>query len=539
MAEILPTNSPLFNHLVLEKVLNYLEFSDLKTFRLVCIFWHQVSSPYFVSQAKIYLEGTSLEQLVSNESSSANSLRLIPFEYYTIKINSLLSTNDGVKILWSTIHNNIKYLTLHVTTVYAKKELKWLLLYNLPLLKKVKIFVMKYWGTLEENLDNSAILQEPGEDVQTNSSLQSFQLSYLGSMSWYGYEEGGNEFSFPIPWIRFFRRFSSLSHLALIGVAAQDVAEMIESFGEVAAGSNTPLKNLEILDENSFPEIPNDEHLGSLANLSQHNHFESLHLEISPLTTITILSNLLENNADTLKTLRLRRYPHPYLAMMPITLAIELQHVAFLEISDSLTPSLSFLPHMPALKTLHIILRDYRNLPACEIIHNTPNPQRVSHGGVTNLYIEPPLISRSCIEKLAICFPALETLQIRLSNEMMHELCTQAVTWKKLNSLHITSWDGLTDEGITGISCEILKFWGGYSSFEARKHRKNPSIGNIKSLTSLTIEMWADYENHISDWSVYYGILDLTNLQHVTLIRTEISNTAFKAIPVKKKVLVD
>lgn len=84
----------------------------------------------------------------------------------------------------------------------------------------------------------------------------------------------------------------------------------------------------------------------------------------------------------------------------------------------------------------------------------------------------------------------METLKLRVNNEMLEEICTIArgnqredelriSNWKSLENLHITSWDGLTDEGITGINSQVLKFWGSYSSFEARKHRTSPYIGNM------------------------------------------------------------
>lgn len=203
------------------------------------------------------------------------------------------------------------------------------------------------------------------------------------------------------------------------------------------------------------------------------------------MVTIRYLNRLLNKCANTLKVLRLRRYPHPY-SDFPITFTEnKFNLITFLEVSESLLPSLSFLPNMPALERLHIILRDYRHLTCCETVENTENISSIVHPGVKFLYIEPPLLSQSCIEKLSVCLPGLETLRIRVNNEMLSEICRitkqrNSASWKNLTSLHITSWSGLTDEGITGINDQVLKFLGELSTEDVQRHRNNPYIGDIQ-----------------------------------------------------------
>lgn len=47
----------------------------------------------------------------------------------------------------------------------------------------------------------------------------------------------------------------------------------------------------------------------------------------------------------------------------------------------------------------------------------------------------------------------------------------------------------------------------------------------ISDLKTLTIEMWPDYDNHISDWSVLYGVLEVPCLQEVAFTRCGVNET--------------
>lgn len=248
--------------------------------------------------------------------------------------------------------------------------------------------------------------------------------------------------------------------------------------------------SLTIFFRNTFSEVPTEDHFSRIANLS--HDFESFHFEISPWISASVLNLVLRKHSDSLKSLRLRQYPYPF-QTLPITLQdVTLNHVTFLEVSNEFLPSLSFLPLMPALTSFHVILRDYRNLGLCEIVQNTTDPSRVSHVGVKSVYIEAPLCSNDCIKKLAICFPSLQSLRLRVNNEMLGEICSQVKhgissgnCWNGLQSLHVISWDGLTDEGITGINQKVLELWGSYSNFKAKEQRTHSYIGDISGKYTL------------------------------------------------------
>lgn len=234
---------------------------------------------------------------------------------------------------------------------------------------------------------------------------------------------------------------------------------------------------------NLFPQSPNDEHLIQIGNLQ--NRLEAVHLEVSPLANVTLLASLLRNHSSSLKSVRLRRYPY-YPGTLPIPINnFSLSSVKFFEVSEDLVSSLTFLPYMPSLKRFHIIIRDYRHLNSCEMICNTTNPSSIAHTGVKTVWIEPPLVSKRCIETLSKCVPMLETLKLRVNNKMLTEICgiasqNQVPGWKKLQNLHITSWEGLTDEGITGINDHSLKLWGEFpNNIELRNYRNKPFIGDL------------------------------------------------------------
>lgn len=190
-------------------VLNYLEVSDLKLFRQVCKFWNRVGTPILAEKVDIALEESKLEQFLSLIPSSTHSFTM--FKNLTLKINSRLSLNNTVTNMWSLISVHIKHMQLHVTTLYAKKELEFLLLLHLPCLVSLKLVITKYWGVSEmPHVIRSTLSQLT--IIQANSNMESFHLSYLGSASFYGFNDGDteDEFRFPINWKVFFRRYPQI-----------------------------------------------------------------------------------------------------------------------------------------------------------------------------------------------------------------------------------------------------------------------------------------------------------------------------------------
>jgi hypothetical protein len=231
------------------------------------------------------------------------------------------------------------------------------------------------------------------------------------------------------------------------------------------------------------PEAPNNAHLHILSVLNLP--LKQLHLEISPLLSVALLNSLLLNLSSTLTSLRLRRFPLVFLADERITLRVPLQNVKLLEISTDLVTSLEFLPYFSQLETLNIILRDYRSLPSCEMIINTPATTD-PHPNLRNLYIEPPLASEDCIIVLGRLFPKLKRLKIRLDDEMLWALCGSQPMSQVLEELHIISYGGLTDEGFTGISEDgwnhLVRAGMGHNNDEdVHQFRIYPYIGDLIS----------------------------------------------------------
>jgi len=246
------------------------------------------------------------------------------------------------------------------------------------------------------------------------------------------------------------------------------------------------LTHLELLDENMCPEAPNNAHVQLLSNL--HLPLTELHLEVSPTLSIPLLQGLLTQLAPTLQSLRLRRFPLVFLTEVQLGLNLPMSHVTFLEISNELLPSLEFLPFLPNLRTLNVILRDYRSLPPCEIIANTP-PTLGPHPCLQDIFIEAPLVSEDCILSLGRIVPHLKSLKLRLNDELLWALCGSPTISQSLEELEIVSHGGLTDEGFTGISEDGWNHLGrnlsARESEQVRQFRIYPFIGDLISESLL------------------------------------------------------
>lgn len=206
----------LSNHLVLEKVLEYLEPSDLKSSRLVCKFWNNIGATFLAKKVNLVLEGSRLDRFLQLIP-TANFLSVEKFESFIIKINSLQSINESISGLWPSIHFNIRFLELHASTFYVINELERLLLQKLPCIVSLKLVVTKFCGDYPVIYPSQNVSKSYTDEVQCNENLTTFQFIYLGSVSLYSFEadSGEDEFSFPIDWKLFFKRFPKLNVLGL------------------------------------------------------------------------------------------------------------------------------------------------------------------------------------------------------------------------------------------------------------------------------------------------------------------------------------
>jgi hypothetical protein len=49
-------------------------------------------------------------------------------------------------------------------------------------------------------------------------------------------------------------------------------------------------------------------------------------------------------------------------------------------------------------------------------------------------------------------------------------------------------------------------------------------------LIKLTVEMWSDYTNHISDHTIHYGIMELRRLKEFHGIRVPVRNCVYNLL---------
>ncbi|XP_021962496.1 uncharacterized protein LOC110858132 [Folsomia candida] len=521
---------PLLNCLVTRNILKHVDRSLRKHLRLVCSHWNQViATSYLGKDCVLLLDDVNLEEFINYIGTSM--LPESQFENIRIKINSSFSLEPNVQIVddfWQTA-KFMRFLSMEITTLFAKERLENLILYNLPNLQSLKITITKFWDYCDVNNDNCRKISRPGNKISPNYNLTKFSYIDLTSVEILGFQATEiNEFDFPIEFYDFFKRYPRVNSLSFIGLSTRDVsklADFLQTLQQEKVHLN--LEILEILDENMCATAPNDDHIKSFSKLAT-SHFEKLsqlHLELTPELDLVLLYELLRKLRISLKILKLRRFPLMH-DMTPITFTnTNLSNVTFLEVSNELVESLDFLPlNFPKLQTLHIIMRDYRHLEPTSVIQNTVMNNFPVLNHVQTLFIEQPLQSEDCIERICHLFPNLISLKLRMNNAMMHELCKSKP--QCLERLHIISWDGLTDEGFTGISDHLLRNVGWMDNYE--EYRYQAYIGVLKSLNELIVEMWPDCSNRISDASVYFGFLDLPNLANFLGIRTQITSTAAK-----------
>lgn len=231
------------------------------------------------------------------------------------------------------------------------------------------------------------------------------------------------------------------------------------------------------------PSVPNNDHIDSLTEISSH-HFqilEKLHLELSYQLEPNSLQRFLQTISKSLKVLKLRRFPLPNLTPLHFSSALKFSSLTFLEASDELFESLNFLKSFPVLTTLHIILRDYRQLTPTQILQNTTLDDLHPNLCLNNLFIEQPLDSLECVTRICQLFPNLTHLKARMDNDMLQELCR--IGLQSLEQLYIISWDGLTDQGFTGIPDNLLQNVGRQDyclDYCLEGFRTGPYIGRLK-----------------------------------------------------------
>jgi len=210
---------------------------------------------------------------------------------------------------------------------------------------------------------------------------------------------------------------------------------------------------------------------------------QELDLEISPLLETPLLNSFLLT-LKNLEILRLRRFPlfNPFTENIveSFSLNLPLSTIRTLEISNTLVHSLEFLNYLPRLEALDIILRDYRNISFCEMIENTNVTEFFTpHYILKRVFIEAPLCSFTCISRLFnVITNSLTCVKLRLNDEMFWTLCESCVQMT-LKELHIIAWEGLTDEGITGISHSVLS--SSMHSLDLTSYRNQPYVGRLKS----------------------------------------------------------
>jgi len=199
---------------VVEKVFSFLDFPQWKSCRLVCSTWNRVALKSKLEKVSVViLEDYNLLAFLTSlqrQEVEPNDHDIIKhaFHNYRLCVDSCLTQNESLPLLWIAIGRNLRTLRLELTTLCALENLPDLLLEQTPLLEEVSIVVTEYWGNKRPPTSPEEMRKDLFQ-VQPNWNMKNFRYSYLGSLSLYGM---GNqeEFSFPLDWNSFFSRFPAI-----------------------------------------------------------------------------------------------------------------------------------------------------------------------------------------------------------------------------------------------------------------------------------------------------------------------------------------